>query len=389
MIPPRESAGVGLRFIVLLQRVPDPESLDSPLPGGLARVVRFFLDFPQPLQIAGVVVGAIVAAAVAFVVWRRREQIWIWLKARPRMVYAWTAAVGVLVVVAGASVGMAGWNYVQHDNGFCTGCHVMEPAFVRFTESEHSQLECHDCHQQPITSSMWQLYLWVVERPEEIGEHAPVATDVCAACHIQDDPEEIWQAIAATQGHDLHLTSDSTALADVQCVTCHAPELHRFVPAEATCGQSGCHRLEDTRIALGEMAGDQTAFHCLSCHQFTVPLDPETAEGSGVMVPGIDACGSCHDMEPLVAEFAHGSDPHEAACGTCHNPHTQTEPDAAFETCSTAGCHSNPEQLSPFHGGLRAGVLEVCSTCHSAHLWVADGSDCRSCHEDVLRDGLP
>lgn len=164
-----------------------------------------------------------------------------WVRPRPRIVYAWTGGVGAAFVIVVGTAGFMGWNYVQHDNGFCTGCHVMGPAFVKFTESEHNQLECHDCHNQPLTASMRQLYLWVAERPEEIGEHAPAATEVCARCHIQEDASESWEAIAATQGHQVHLMSDSSALAEVQCVTCHAPGLHRFAPAAAAAAFVPAH----------------------------------------------------------------------------------------------------------------------------------------------------
>jgi hypothetical protein len=369
-------------LLVPFQEIPDPESLDSPLPGGMARVVRFFLNFPQPLQIAGVIVGVIVVTVVGFVVWRRRRQIWAWMRTRPRIVYAWAAGAGVLLAVAGAGTGLWGYNYINHDNGFCTGCHVMGPAFVRFTESEHSQLECHDCHRQPMTASMRQLYLWVVERPEDIGEHAPVPTQICADCHIQEDPEDTWELISATQGHQVHLESDSSALAEVQCVTCHGQEVHRFVPAEQTCATAGCHTPADTRVVLGDMSGAETSFHCLGCHVFTAPAAPAGTPGAGGIVPGIEQCSSCHEMQPLVAEFSPPSDPHEATCGLCHNPHEQTEPAAAFETCTSAGCHSDPAALTPFHRGIEH-VVQDCAACHSAHGFVVDGGDCRSCHTDL------
>ena len=365
------------------QEIPEPESLESPLPGGLARVVRFFLDFPQPLQIAGVVGGAIVAAVVAFIVWRRRARIWTWLRTRPRIVYAWAGGVGVVLAIAGAGGGLWGYDYIQHDNGFCTGCHVMGPSFIRFTESEHSQLECHDCHQQPMTASMRQLYLWVVERPEEIGEHAPVASAVCARCHITEDPEETWELISATQGHQVHLESDSTALDDVQCVTCHGREVHRFVPAEETCASAGCHTPADTRIALGNMAGAETSFHCLGCHVFTAPVQPAGAPGAGGIVPAVEQCSSCHAMQPMLAEFSPETEPHDAVCGVCHNPHDQAAPAAAFDTCASAGCHSDPAALTPFHRGLEHVAVENCAACHTAHGFVVDGSDCRSCHTDL------
>src|SRR5690606_15102026 len=116
------------------QEIPDPSTLESPLPGGIARVVRFFLNFPQPLQIAGLVVALIAAVAAAFVVWRKRAPIWTWMRTRPRHVYAWTLVGGVALLTAAGAAGLRGYDYIQHDNGFCTGCHVMGPAFVRFTQ---------------------------------------------------------------------------------------------------------------------------------------------------------------------------------------------------------------------------------------------------------------
>jgi hypothetical protein len=259
----------------------------------------------------------------------------------------------------------------------------MGPSYIRFTESEHSQLECHDCHQQPMTASMRQLYLWVVERPEEIGEHAPVASAVCARCHITEDPEETWELISATQGHQVHLESDSTALDDVQCVTCHGREVHRFVPAEETCASAGCHTPADTRIALGNMAGAETSFHCLGCHVFTAPVQPAGAPGAGGIVPAVEQCSSCHAMQPMLAEFSPETEPHDAVCGACHNPHDQAAPAAAFDTCASAGCHSDPAALTPFHRGLEHVAVENCAACHTAHGFVVDGSDCRSCHTDL------
>lgn len=368
-----------------IQEIPAPETIESPLPGGLASVVRFFLDFPQPLQIGGVVVGAVVALALGWLLWSRRVAVLAWLRTRPRIFWAGVAGAAVVAVFAGAVAGYSGWHYIQHDNGFCTGCHVMGPAFVKFTESEHSQLECHDCHQQPLTASMRQLYLWVAERPEDIGEHAPVATEVCARCHIQEDPNETWQAIATTQGHELHLTSDSSALAEVQCVTCHAPEVHRFAPAQETCATAGCHEARHTEIVLGRMAGAVTTFHCLACHQFTAPADvaPAGTLAAENLVPGIAACGSCHAMTPVIDELIEDQDPHRGVCGACHNPHTQTTPAAAFETCTSSACHANPESLTPFHRGLHAGVVDQCATCHTAHGWTVDAADCRGCHTDL------
>lgn len=372
--------GTGLASLV--QEVPEPQSLESPLPGGFATVVRFFLNFPQALQIAGVLVAGILTAVGAVLVWRHRRRLVRWVTGLPRVVHAIAGGVAVVALVGGVWAGFSGWHYVQHDNGFCTGCHVMGPAFVRFTESEHSQLECHDCHRQSVVASMRQLYLWVADRPEDIGAHSPVPTGICAECHIGEGPtaNERWERIVTTQGHALHLDSRHEDLADVQCVTCHSTEVHRFVPAEETCAQSGCHLPEETRIALGEM-GSQTTLHCLGCHEFTAQV---AGGGPSPLFPTAQSCDGCHDHEEVWLTLASNVDPHEGVCASCHDPHTQEEAAAAVRTCTGAGCHDgNLTALTPFHRGLNHGVIDDCSVCHKAHDFVVDGEDCTACHVDL------
>jgi nitrate/TMAO reductase-like tetraheme cytochrome c subunit len=343
------------------------------------------MHVPQTIQIGGAIAAAVAVVVVVVLLWRFRARIIEWVRTRSKPVLATMLAGVAIVVLAGAAFGVVSWNYMQHDNGFCIGCHVMGPAFTKFTESEHSQLECHDCHQQPITASMRQLYLWVLERPEDIGHHAPVPDRVCAECHIREDPDSTWQRIVTTAGHRVHLESDSAGLTEVMCVTCHGVEVHRFVPPDQTCGQSACHEPVDTRVRLGEMA-NQTTLHCVTCHEFTADVGEDTPleVAAQRLVPARQQCFSCHDMERLMIAFDAQQDPHEGACGTCHNPHTQSTPARAWDTCTGAGCHTQVETLTAFHRGLHAGVLEQCNTCHIAHTWEVWGTDCRSCHK-VLR----
>jgi hypothetical protein len=355
----------------------------SPLPGGVAAVVRFLFNVPAWFQIGGALVGVLLAAAVVWVVWRRRAPLLAWLRTRSR---AMTLALGVgavLLIVGATGFGAVGWNYMQHDNGFCTGCHVMGPAFERFSQSEHAQLSCHDCHQQSMFASMRQLYLWVAERPAEIGAHAPVANRVCARCHITDRPER-WQHVASTAGHRTHLESDSGALRGVQCVTCHGVEVHRFVPVSATCGQSGCHG--GVAIVLGKMA-NQTEFHCVACHEFTadVPRLATRDSATGTLVPGMTQCLSCHEMGAALARFNPVHDPHRGTCGMCHNPHRQTHVTSARQSCASAGCHADWRAI-PFHVGAKhRGAAPNCTTCHLPHQARVDASDCAGCHADVRR----
>ena len=367
------------RIAALIQGIPQGGEVESPLPGGVAAVVRFFLSFPRVLQIAGLVVGVILLGVLLVVSWRRRADIEAWVRRQRKEVYIAAGALAFAFVVAVAAVGAWGWNYVEHENEFCTGCHVMRPAFVRFTESEHSQMECHDCHQQPITASMRQLALWVAERPEEVGPHAPVENDVCVQCHVQEDADDSWENIRRMQGHEVHLESDSSTLADVQCVTCHGRELHRFVPTRDTCGQSGCHGVAETRMALGDMAGDETPFHCLACHHFTEPAAGAPREA--LMVPSMEDCAGCHEMQVIIDSIIPADDPHEGQCAACHNPHDQEQVAGAWDTCAGSGCHEDPQSLTGFHRGVHSEeAVPDCSQCHQPHTWELDGTDCMSCH---------
>ncbi|MCI0436537.1 MAG: hypothetical protein L0271_23310 [Gemmatimonadetes bacterium] len=365
-----------------IQEIPD--SLTSPLPGGVGAVVRFLFHVPQWIQIGGFLLGVACVLLVFVLLWKRRLALRAWLTSRSPIARAFLLATAAGIATLGATFGVSSWAYIQHENDFCVGCHVMDPAASRFVESEHAELQCHDCHQQPLSASLRQLYLWVKERPGEIGEHAPVPDQVCTSCHIDDDPQETWERISATAGHRVHLESRDSALADVQCVSCHGREVHRFVPAQETCGAAGCHETADTRIVLGQMASDTKSFHCLTCHDFSAAVGERAPADSvhAAFRPGTERCESCHQMERIIERFDIRNDPHGGVCGTCHNPHQQESPDAALRSCTTSGCHASPEELSPFHRGITHRRVAACEDCHAPHNWIAP-TECRACHADI------
>lgn len=366
----------------------DSVVVESPLPGGVAETVRFLLNTVPPwVQMGGVVLAVVVAVIVLRLLIVRRRAIGGWLGTRSRGVKIGLGTLALLLIAGTATMGAATWNYTQHSNDFCTGCHVMNPAFQRFAnlENEHAELSCHDCHQQPLTASMRQLYLWVKERPAEIGEHAKVPNQVCEGCHVTGDTAR-WQRVAATAGHRVHLESDSSTLKELQCVTCHGVEVHRFSPVAETCGQSDCHKTSETNIVLGKMA-EQTVRHCTSCHGFTadVPALATTDSARGTLVPGKGECLGCHEMRKVLEDFNERRDPHGGKCGTCHNPHTQKTTAAAASSC--AECHDNWRE-EPFHvGASHRQVAPKCLTCHAPHASTVDASNCEGCHRTVRQRG--
>jgi len=295
--------------------------------------------------------------------------------------------VGVLVL---GGTGVAGYyayrtyDYVQHDNDFCMSCHLMAEPFELFARSAHQGLGCKACHRPNLLQRSQMGLTQILENPEEISVHAAVPNGICAECHIEGDPER-WTLIANTAGHRVHLESEDSVLQGLQCVECHSTSIHEFAPIDRTCAQSGCH--QETEVQLGEM-GDLT-IHCAACHTFVAPVGTEeTLLGSpldAAILPDFNECLSCHEMRALV-ELPE-PDPHEGGCAACHNPHEQTEPAQAAESCATAGCHDDTRELTPFHRGIERETLTECMYCHQAHDFSLDGSDCASCHEGAEPPG--
>ncbi len=303
-------------------------------------------------------------------------------------------ALGALGVLVMAGVGAGGYyayrtyDYVQHDNDFCVSCHLMQEPAELFAASAHAGLGCKACHQPTLVTRTQMALTQIVENPEEIAAHAEVPNELCANCHIKGDPER-WRLVAASAGHKAHLESDDPKLQGLQCVECHATSLHEFAPVDKTCAQAGCH--EDKKILLAGMS--DLTIHCSACHNFLAPVRPAAAtaapsrgvpgEVEAALLPDRDECLSCHAMRSLVSMPE--PDPHQGVCASCHNPHEQTTPAEAVESCARSGCHTQAAELSPMHKGMQPGVLEACTFCHKAHDFKVDGTRCLDCHQDLDR----
>ncbi|MEO8200544.1 MAG: hypothetical protein ABI679_08505 [Gemmatimonadota bacterium] len=362
-------------------------------------VVQFIFQQSPWVMWGGVVVGVLVAAAVLTVVWKRRVALRTWLTTRSGAVKL--AMLGGVAILA---VGVAGLGYrantfVEKDNRFCNGCHIFVATgqariesdtghytLVNRLEGKHDTLSCHSCHElKPLKEAVKMVWWMSGVRDDRIPPHAKVPRRVCEGCHVQGDAKEMWQKIATTAGHRTHLESDSTALDSIQCITCHAQEVHRFVPVNTTCTQKGCH--ENTRIVLGQMSQTSVALeaHCTACHQFTaeVPQLATRDSAAGTLVPGDKQCRACHQMEARLPQFDPAKDPHKGTCGMCHDPHAQKEVQEAKLSCTNSSCHATWRD-NPFHTGANhRRVAQQCTTCHLPHQARVDASDCTGCHQQV------
>jgi hypothetical protein len=340
---------------------------------------------PQWVQIAGVVIGIPLASIAVWQVWKHRRQIWAWWVARKRLLQV--AMIGAVLTagIVAAGSGLYGYHYVMHDNDFCQSCHVMDVAWNRFQVSAHKTLQCHACHRQPLYASTVELYWWVTERRMAVPAHDKVPTIVCNECHMREGTDSARTLVTLTAGHALHLKSDSSALKNVQCITCHGRDFHLFNPNNATCAQSGCHT--NTRINLGAMSR-QGFSHCTTCHDFRSRVAPgvTVTQARKQLSPRALDCSACHAMTAKIATFDLAADPHRGNCGSCHDPHTQEKPADAFKSCASAQCHAAADTLTAFHRGLGGHTLDQCGACHQAHSWKVKGTDCLACHKTIYQD---
>lgn len=282
---------------------------------------------------------------------------------------------GVVLVAGAATLGYRTYDWVEHDNEFCLSCHLMVEPYELFAESAHADLGCKQCHMPTFTARSQMALTQVLQNPDSLTAHAEVPNSKCESCHVDGDPDE-WENIANTAGHRVHFESDDPELGDLACVRCHSTSLHEFAATDQTCAQSGCHT--DVEVRLGRMS--DLTIHCASCHAF----NRDVADGPALATPlrpqGSE-CLSCHQMQLLVE--MPDDEPHEQSCGTCHNPHEQTTPQQAVESCASGACHTDPEEITPHHVGLPEGTVADCSTCHTAHVFTVDGAECAACHQDV------
>ncbi len=351
------------------------------LPSGPSALTRALFDRPQEVQWAAISVGALVFAVGAFFAIRYRRELLTWVQTRSRPVLLGMVAAAAIAVIALGLVGWNGYQMMEHDNAFCTSCHLMHPMIAQFYQTRHRHLECHDCHKQSMLADTRELELWVVERPGQVPPHENVVPNrICEGCHTGGNGGDRSEAkqIDRSAGHMVHLKSARQP--GMECTQCHSrPTVHVFRPTNATCMQAGCH--DDITVKLGKMQG--LNLQCTTCHEFMRPkgtIRPPFDTLERTILPVRAQCESCHQMKDRLAKQSFAGDPHREQCGLCHPPHRQTEARAAAASCSTGGCHARPDPLSRFHVGIPPRALAQCSNCHNPHTWKAKGKICTDCH---------
>jgi nitrate/TMAO reductase-like tetraheme cytochrome c subunit len=273
-----------------------------------------------------------------------------WLRTLEARVRSWPRPLAAAAIVLGLGVITAGlysvihtYDYAMNDPGFCRSCHTMEDAWTRWQTSEHRKVACHNCHEASILESTRQVITFVIRQPQRVGKHAVVPKAVCARCHESGDPR--WLQVAATAGHTVHEQQRN-----IECVVCHTPGIHRFMPPTAVCGNCHVAQTRGERVVKIRAMADM---HCTQCHEFLRPNSP--------LRPTRQTCLECHRLIPSQVGMWPANAPMQFPCGQCHKPHEQSKP---VVVCTS--CHEKPRaDMHP------ASVLSStpCTVCHIPHRW--------------------
>jgi len=248
----------------------------------------------------------------------------------------------VVVLLGVAFAGYRTYHYVEHDPNFCASCHLMQTAWNTWKQGPHNKFTCHVCHQQYIQDRVRIVWHWAISDIKSVPPHTQLNRRVCESCHLNDKTN--WPQISKTAGHEVHVKKTN-----LECLSCHLPSLHAVKPTTEACVT--CHSKARTN------AGGMVAFHCTTCHQFTV-------KGAD-LEPKRSVCLGCHAGMKLKGEtFPEEAAPMQFECAACHKPHSQ--PVLRFNDC--LGCHPKVTE-DKIHAERK--TLTRCITCHRPHSWKA------------------
>lgn len=297
------------------------------------------------------------------------------------------AALLVLSASAGALVGAYYfYDFTQNNPRFCLSCHLMKPAFDAWAESEHKDINCHDCHHLSIAEQNKLLITFVVKQPEEVPpRHGEVIVPwkYCVSCHWETNE----RYPGAPKVNDSPLHAKHYYMAQIECSRCHGYIVHEFTPEERFC--LDCHRGKTVH------GGGMEELACLNCHTDKTPD----------LRPDREKCLFCHGgqevRDRLLAEGtldithylpsdetikkatkinAPKDAPMQFKCHDCHMPHKEIRPD--WKDC--LNCHINVSNTG--NHALHINTMGMsCKNCHKPHIWGVRPEDakklCTGCHE--------
>jgi hypothetical protein len=293
------------------------------------------------------------------------------------------------IVAGGGYVAYRFYDFTQNNPKFCVGCHLMQPAFDTWAQSEHKDLNCHDCHHLSVPEMNDLLISFVLHRPNVVPERhgkVIVGKKYCNQCHTEGKAKRINRSLF----HAKHVYMEQ-----IECTECHGdvkPDksgLHRFLPTEKFCTK--CHT---DKVVHGEGMG---GLACINCH----------TDRTQDLKPGRKKCLYCHSADDSIRKelIEDGSmdvrffkpdaamikkatkirytetSPMQFFCYECHKPHTAGK--VRPKTADCLRCHAGTPKVGKHKVHLNMDMH--CKDCHKPHVWkVTEESakkDCVACHE--------
>lgn len=271
--------------------------------------------------------------------------------------------VGLVFVVglfATAAFGVVMYATVHHtaQPEFCNSCHIMEPYYQSWENSEHKDVACIDCHYEPGSletlegkfKALSQLAKYVT-RTQGTKPWAEVSDASCmrSGCHsvrMLDGPVKFGQI---SFDHRQHLLETRRGRR-LRCTSCHS------------------------QIVQGQHVA-VTPTVCVTCH--FMPGD------DGSPPPETSDCLLCHGPphEPVNVEgrpFVHADYVERGVgCRECHNPVVEGDGVVRKDRCHA--CHAEEGHIERF--GDRDFLHEMHVTEHKV--------ECFECHDEIRHGLLP
>jgi len=352
----------------------------------------------------------------------------IWARARWLLLRA-AAVLGAFALLLVLLTGLAGM-YTSRPE-FCRSCHIMEPYYISWQESSHSDVACTKCHFPPgaaekVRGKMLGLvqlaqYVTASSGPRLAAE-VPDASCLRSGCHetrllagrvdfhgvpFDHRPhlEELrrGKTLRCTSCHSQIVQGQHMTVTPNTCFLCHFKG-ERFNEGLGACTR--CHQIpeEDFDLGGGVTFNHELAYErgvdCANCHGGLVQGEGEVPH---------ERCGVCHNREDDLARIddhvflhtMHVSE-HKVDCAECHLEiqHSFDEDRILHAAADCSSCHPNHHQeqvamlegiggkvISPRTVGMAAARI-ACPTCHRVKeasptgtvLWKASVGICTECH---------
>jgi hypothetical protein len=294
------------------------------------------------------------------------------------------------IVFGGAVIAYKTYDFTQNNPKFCTGCHLMGPAYSTWAVSEHKTVNCHECHHLSVPELNRLLISFIFKRPTSVPERHKEQVIVnqkhCNQCHTEGKAERINKS----RFHARHVFMEQ-----IECTQCHGdikPDksgLHKFLPTEKFCTK--CHKDKQVHgVGMGGLAclnchTDRTTdlkpgrFKCLYCHSADENIRKRLIAGNTMDVTHFRPAAAI--VKKAIKINFNEKSPMQFYCYECHKPHLQGKVRPKSEDCIR--CHDNIRSVGKHK--IHLNMEMKCKDCHKPHIWKVTEEtakkDCVTCHE--------